>query len=111
MTLLKTYHRYQQRMLVYNGFRALGETVVGAASLMSGGGAGDTGQEQGATSTNDPTAGGGSSDPEAMFNNVNADSPQSSSPEEMFSQPSYAGYGDQSGYGGPGSDYGGGSPD
>ena len=56
MTLLKTYHRYQQRMLVYNGIRSVGETAVGAFSLMSGGGGGDTGQEDQATGSNDPTS-------------------------------------------------------
>ena len=108
MTLLKTYHRYQQRMMIYNGVRSIAETAVGAFSLMSGGGAGDTGSEQGTDSTSDPTGNAGWN---TTAQGQGEYAPGDNAPfADTGANQEYAasGYGDQSNYGGQGSDYGGG---
>lgn len=121
LSLLKTYHKYQQRMLIYNGIRSALETVVSAYSGMSGGGFGDVGQEDNTQDSSDPSAmgsGGGGNGVDAWDSYTGQPSDYGQQSPDYASSPGYdsmgGGYGGGSfggDYGGGGSDYGGGESD
>jgi hypothetical protein len=121
MSLLKTYHKYQQRMLIYNGIRSALETVVSAYSGMSGGGFGDTGGTAQTEDSSDPSAmgSGNGNGQDAWDSYTGQPSDYGQQSPDYASEPSYDSYGGGGGggyssggdYGGGGSDFGGGGTD